>query len=653
MQVLLLGIGLLALGGVAAGLLGGSGARAAGVGVGATLAGCALGLIPTVRVLATGTVGALELPWSVPGGAFHVALDRLSALFLLPVFLLPPLAAIYGAGYLRGRPARRVAASWLCFDLLVASMAMVLVARNAVLFLTAWEMMALSSFFLVTFEHEREAVRSAGWTYLIATHLGTALLLAWFALWGASTGSLDFDAFHRPPGWGAAGAGGAALLALVGFGTKAGLMPFHIWLPEAHPAAPSHVSAVMSGVMVNLGVYGLLLARVWLGPPEAAWGPVLLVVGGASALGGLLLALGQTDLKRVLAYSTVENVGVVVTGLGLGLVGERLDHPAVTLLGYGGALVHLLNHTAFKGVLFLGAGAVLHATGTVEMSRLGGLWRAMPRTGLAFFVGSAAAAALPPLNGFAGEFLILLGAYRALDSASALAVLAVLGLVTGLAAATFTRAFGIVFLGVARNTAGGTAHEPDRAMTWPMLGLAAGCLALGLAWPGLFVAAAQALAALGLAGAEPTAAAPGLFRLQLVAFLFLGLSVLVALGRRLTLARRRVASAPTWGCGFARPTSRMQYTASSFAEPLTSWFAALAPTGRRVQAPLGYFPPAASLDLVTEDPLRTRFYAPLFARLERLAARLRWLQHGRVQLYVLYIALTLVALLVWGMGWLR
>jgi formate hydrogenlyase subunit 3/multisubunit Na+/H+ antiporter MnhD subunit len=659
LSVLGVGLGLLLAGGLAAALAGSSPGRATRFGVAGTVVGCATALVPALRVLATGSAESLRLPWAVPGGAFHVELDPLSAVFLLPVLVVSPLAALYGGAYLRAHAGgRSLGSPWLFFNVLVVAMALVVVARNAVLFLVAWEVMALASFFLVTLDDDRESVREAGWIYLIATHLGTAFLLARFVILGSGSGSLDFDGFGRGAGWTPAGASGVFALALVGFGTKAGLVPFHVWLPEAHPAAPSHVSAVMSGVMVKMGIYGLVLTRLWLGPPEAAWGWLLVGIGAVSALVGVLLALAQTDLKRMLAYSTVENVGIVALGLGLGAVAERSGHTQAALLGYGGALVHVLNHAVFKSLLFLGAGSVLHATGTVEMSRLGGLARWMPRTGLVFVVGAAAVSAVPALNGFPGEFLILLGAYSVPGTGLALAVIAPLALASGLAAATFTRAFGIAFLGEARSPGATRAHEVGVAMQFAPGALAAGCVLLGLAFPTVYSTVATAfagsLAAAGGTARQARIEAPGgLDRLQVALVAFVVLAALAAAARRRIVAARPAGASATWGCGFARPTPRMQYTASSFARPLLALFAAVVPTFRAVQASAGLFPPSAAFATATPDPFRHALYAPAFRAVSRSLAWLRWLQHGRVQLYVLYIAVVLVALLVWGMGWLR
>src|SRR5208337_3084062 len=343
-------------------------------GVGGILIGCMCGIVPAVRVVLGEPSQSIRMAWDVPYGSLFLELDPLSGFFLIPVFVLCALAAIYGAEYLEAyRGKKALAPPWFFFNLLVASMVVVILARNGVLFLMAWEMMALSSFFLVTFEDEKESTRQAGWTYLVASHIGTAFLLVLFVLLGRANGSLDFDRFSA--------SSGAPLMfvpALVGFGTKAGFIPLHVWLPEAHPAAPSHVSAVMSAVMIKTGIYGLLRILTFLGPPQAWWGWVLCVVGLTSGILGVLLALAQHDLKRLLAYHSVENIGIIALGLGVGILGVSRRSTMLTVLGFGGGLLHVQNHALFKGLLFLGAGSVLHGAGTREIDHLGGLTKRMP-----------------------------------------------------------------------------------------------------------------------------------------------------------------------------------------------------------------------------------------------------------------------------------
>lgn len=331
---------VLLAGGVAA-LAAGRSARAACVlGPLGVLGGSALATVEAIGVLVDGRIVSVRIPWQMPLGSWNMLLDPLAALFVVPIALVGALAAIYGSEYLRAHAAHRnLGVSWFWFNVLMASMLLVVVARNGLFFLVAWEIMSLSSFFLVMFDDHEDSVRRAGWTYLVATHLGTAFLLATFVLLGRSSGTLDLDRCSVAPEL----AGTIFLLALIGFGTKAGLVPLHVWLPEAHPAAPSHVSAVMSGLMIKTGVYGLLRVLTLLGAPPAWWGWTLLGVGVVTGIVGVLLALAQHDLKRLLAYSSVENMGLVTIGAGLGLLGIHYRQPVLAALGLTGALVHVVN----------------------------------------------------------------------------------------------------------------------------------------------------------------------------------------------------------------------------------------------------------------------------------------------------------------------
>jgi hydrogenase-4 component B len=629
------------------------------IAAGGVVAGGVVGAIPALRVLLGGPAETLRWAWAIPFGEFAVELDALSAWFILPILLLSALAAVYGVEYLAAwRREKALGPAWFFFNLLVASMVITVLARNAVLFLIAWEVMALASFFLVTFEDERESVREAGWTYLVATHLGTAFLLAFFILLGRDTGSLDFEQWAGSGAVAPATAGLLFALAVIGFGTKAGFMPLHVWLPEAHPAAPSHVSALMSGVMIKTGIYGLFRALTFLGPPPLWWGWVLIGIGLSSGILGVLFALAQHDLKRLLAYHSVENIGIIALGMGVGLIGASANSPALVLLGLSGSLLHVVNHALFKGLLFLGAGSVLHGAGTREIDHLGGLLKRMPWTGTTFLIGAAAISGLPPLNGFVSELFIFAGAYAGVTSAGAnvalpgLAVIAGLALIGGLATACFTKAFGIVFLGEPRSDHAAHAHETGWAMRWPLLLLAAACFGVALLAPVLPKVLAPVLVELtGMpVDAVGTALAPATRVLVLVVtatLVLAGLVVLLSLFRRWLLADRSVVPGVTWDCGYAQPTARMQYTASSFAQPLTRLFRVLLWTRTRVETPAGILPKAASLATDTPDLCHGNLYQPAFVKLNSGLARFRWIQHGNVQLYVLYIALTLVALLLW------
>ncbi len=663
--MLILALLIILAGGSAALLAGRRTALAASLAVGATVIGSLLGLWSAVSILLGHTASlSTTLPWPVPGGRMALALDPLSAFFLVPIFLLSPLCAIYGAAYLKGEGAHRsLGPQWFFFNGLVAAMALVVTAANAVLFLAAWEIMSLASFFLVAFDHQRPEVRRAAWTYLLACHLGGACLFALFLLAGQFCGSLDFADFAPLATAGAGLALMLFLLALIGFGTKAGLLPLHVWLPDAHPAAPSHVSALMSGVMVKTGIYGILRVLTWLPLPPAWWGILLAVLGILGALFGIAMAVLQGDIKRCLAYSTVENVGIIFLGLGLGLYGVGEGLPGIAALGFAGGLLHLWNHALFKGLMFLGAGSLVHSTGTRDLSRMGGLLRRMPMTATLLIGGSLAIAALPPLNGLVSEWLIYLGLLQAgllYGSYAGLVPLLMVGLlgVTGaLAMVVFTRLVGIALLGEPRSPASAAAHEAPLAMTLPMQVLLAGCLAIGL-----FPQAAGRLLTGPLQILAPGASLPlnelfgPLARLgRWGGLLLLGLAAAGLLMAWLQKVRPS-ARAATWGCGFAFPSARMSYTAVAFAELAQSRLlpAVLRPEIEQF-SPQGLFPVPGRLQQTSRDPLLSRCFQPLFTYLGDRAVRLRWLQQGRLPIYLLYIFLTCVVLMVWSIlaerGW--
>ena len=616
---------------------------------------------------ARGAEDSLILSWNgTVGASFSVGMDPLTGVFLLPIYGLGAACAAFGAGYMRRyRDRRSLGPSWLFYGLLVASMALVVLARNAVLFLLAWELMSISSYFLVTFEREKEGVAEAGITYLVAAQIGTAFLLVLFLLLGArgsaaaagAPAALDFSRFGGLSG-GAAGA--AFLLALVGFGTKAGIVPLHVWLPEAHPAAPSHVSALMSGVMIKTGIYGIVRVLGFLGAPAPWWGWTLLAVGAVSSILGVLFALAQHDIKRLLAYHSVENIGIICLGLGIGLLGVSHGVPLMAVLGFAGGLLHVVNHALFKGLLFLGAGAAAQAAGTRDLDGLGGLGKRMPVTAAAFLIGALAICGLPPFNGFVSEFLVYGGAGVAIaaagiaPAAAGAVAVASLALVSGLAAACFTKVFGIAFLGEARTGEAAASREAPLSMLAPMLVIAAACAGIGLL--GSVAVSALAPLALQLAGL-PAEIGPSLVRpaadalgnVLLAAGLLAGLTGALAL-LRVLLLRRRTRRAPTWDCGYAAPSARMQYTSSSFAQPLLAVFRGIVAPRRTWTGLPDLFPKEAHFSTETLDPFEHGVYRPLFRGIGWALARLRLLQHGRLQLYVLYIAATLLVLLVWKLG---
>ena len=642
MTVFFLGLAGVALAGIA-GLSARNYPALAGRLVGGLIAaGCLVALLPAVRVLAGGTAPQARIALPGPGGPWVFGIDQLSAAFLI-VVLVPGLAnAIAGLRDFRAAPA-------LLFAIELVALALVVTARAVVAFLVAWEVMAVLAYFLVIADYDRAEVRRAGLVYLVATHAGTLALFVLFAIWAGAGGGLTFaDLAARAP---LLPAGGAAVLwlALLGFGLKAGLVPLHFWLPDAHAAAPTHVSALMSGVVIKMGVYGLFRVVSLTSVPPAWFGWLVLALGIVTGVLGVLWALAQHDLKRLLAYHSVENIGIILMGLGAGVLGVTYHVPSIAVLGFAGALVHTMNHALFKSLLFLGAGTVAHATGTRTLDQLGGLARRMPLTWVAFLIGSAAIVGLPPLNGFVSEWLVyqaLVGSGGSVGSIS-LTVVGVVGLalIGGLALACFAKVCGVVFLGRPRSPAAERGHDEGAAIVGPMLGLAAACAAIGVA-PAAVVRAALAVGA-GMAAVPVTAAGPGIDA-ALGSISLLSLAVLVALGCgvlgvRELRRRRAITQAPTWGCGYALPTARLQYTASSFAAPLLALFGPLA--GVRVsRGPDGAFH-SHPREIVFDAVL-----LPVWHRVRTGLTRLRTIQHGRLWVYLLYLIAVLLLLLLYLAG---
>jgi len=653
LRLSLAAIALTALAGVPGLAFGRRSAAGQGIATLLSLAAALLGSGAALVALAGGRVETLTLAGPLGALPFHLRLDPLAAFFLLPIHVLGGAGTLYGVRYWRqaehpsnGRQLR------LCFGLLVAALAGVVLAADAIAFLFAWEIMALSAFFLVSTEDERTEVQQAGWVYLVATHAGTLALFALFGLLWAVSGSLELRPL--PSGASRPGVTGVLfLLALLGFGLKAGLVPLHFWLPAAHAQAPSHVSALLSGVVLKMGIYGLLRILTLLPAPPPAVGMLLLAAGAGSAVYGVLFALGQHDLKRLLAYHSIENVGIIVMGLGLALIGVSANQPAWAALGLGGCLLHVWNHALFKGLLFLAAGSVIHGAGTREIDRLGGLAGPMARTSTLFAIGAAAICGLPPLNGFVSELLIYVGLLRVtgdgVDGVWSMAPLAVplLAMSGAMAIACFVKVFGTVFLGPARSEPAAHAHEAPPSMLVAMLPLALGCIAIGTL-PVLVMPLLDRVAGawLRLEGAPPSLAELLPWHLVmgtnavLVAGVLAGALALSARARGRTDAR-----AVTWDCGYARPAPTMAYTASSFAQILVDLHAWLLRPRSEDAVSREVFPPARKFHVSVPEHVLEGVLVPLWAGLRRTLLPLRAVQQGRVQQYLLYVLLTLCVLL--------
>lgn len=628
-----------------------------------------------------GGAGVLGATWTwstpllVPLGGLELAMDPLAGLFLVIIGATTLPVLLYAAG-----AAPRDTRGALALLGFVATMAAVPLAANVVTFVLAWELMALASYLLVldgaaapghagsegAGAEAAEAARAA-WVYAVMTHAGLACLLGGMLLLGAHTGSLRFVDWRGLAATLPAGTrDGAFLLLALGFAGKAGLMPLHVWLPLAHPAAPSHVSALMSGVMIKLGLYGLARAAFeWLAPLPAGWGVAVMIVGAISAAAGILYAVVERDIKRLLAFSSIENVGVIAVALGATLVFQASGQPALAVLALAAALYHTVNHAAFKGLLFLAAGALTHSAGTRDLDAMGGLIKRMPWTGACFLLASLAVAAMPPLNGFVSEWLIFQALLQNVRipapplNLAFTAGLACLALTAGITIACFVKASGTALLALPRSAGAAAAREVGPARRAAMIILAVACAGLGAAaWlivPRLAYVAARLT---GGPGAWPEAsglaiALPGDFaRLSMpVVTLALGLGFAVP---ALVLAWRGRAGGrrpgETWGCGRILQTARMEYTATAFSNPFARVFDFVY---RSEQARVVDAHPSSRLYVraihyrhesraVVEDYL----YRPLGRGLRALTARVRLLQSGSANVYLAYILAALLVLLV-------
>jgi formate hydrogenlyase subunit 3/multisubunit Na+/H+ antiporter MnhD subunit len=619
------------------------------------LCGVALAVVAAASLSAPPEQLTLEI--GLPDLPMHVRRDALTSLFL---FLLGATSAgisIFGAGYFRSGHGTSPGLLCLQYHLFIASMGFVLLADDAYAFMMAWETMALSSYFLVTTQHGLAEIRRAGFLYLLMAHIGAIAILLSFGVMQGGSWQFTFDAMreaHLAPQWAAV----AFLLALFGFGAKAGLVPLHVWLPEAHPAAPSPVSALMSGVMLKTAVYGVLRVTFdLLGNVEWWWGLVPLALGLFTALFGVVFAAAQTDMKRLLAYSSIENIGIIFTGLGLSIVFLGVGMPSLGALALIALLYHSLNHAFMKSLLFLGTGAVLHSTGERNLGRLGGLIHRMPWVAWLTLVGALALAGLPPLNGFVSEWLLLQAFLFAHDVPHTFINMllplgaAVVALAAALAAYVMVKFFGVVFLGQPREAALARAHDAGVLERIGLLWLALGCFALGLL-PTYVIGALRVVVEQLTGAILPNQAAPWWLlvplpdrRASYSAPLFLvalAAVVILAIWAVRLFYHRRTRRAAPWDCGFGGLNARMQDTAEGFGQPIRHIFGPFFAVKRELPSP---FDEAPHYRITVGDRIWQILYLPLGPLVQRVADAFAWLQQGRISTYLLYSFITLVVLL--------
>lgn len=608
------------------------------------------GLTGAISVLVSQTETVIKLNWHLPMGPMICSVDSLSAFFMIPVFIITACASIYSIGYWPAKEnLQNIRRLTFFLGALTSAILWVVMAGSAALFLFAWEIMAISAFFVLTADDSDTEVREAGILYLICTHIGTLALFVLFAVLNYASGSFAF------PDQGSVEAGNFIatvlfFLGIFGFGIKAGIMPFHVWLPSAHANAPSHVSAVMSGIILKIGIYGILRLLSFFRDIPLWWGITILTVGVVSGVLGVVFAIAQHDLKRLLAYHSIENIGIIMMGIGISLIGISEKSSILIMLGMAGALLHVMNHATFKALLFLGAGSVIHAVGTREIDRMGGLLRKMPWTAAFFLTGAVAICGLPPLNGFVSEFFIYLGLFSnaahgngASAAACALAAPS-LALIGGLALACFVKVFGVVFLGTGRFQLEKHAHEAGLSMCIPMAVLASICIFIGVA-PFMIAPVLESAvsewnhsAAIDIALAE---AVP----FKWISIMAIALISVIVFLYFAGIRKASSEKSSTWGCGYAEPTPRMQYTASSFANTIIGLFTGVLCPATHKPEIKSVFPKRSKFSSHVPETVLERIYLPLLHRVSDRLTAIRKLQHGHLHFYILYIFLTLIALM--------
>jgi hydrogenase-4 component B len=600
------------------------------------------------------------------GFVLTYTVDGLSAWFLVVLSVLAAPIALFSIDYLgQEHLSRRSVFVGVGFNALLGALEIVFAADTVITFLFAWELFTLLTAALVATEHEVSANRRAAYLYLVMSHVGTGCLIAGFLTLAAASGSVSFATVLSGHAVSGPLRDGLFALFFLGFGVKAGVIPLHVWLPEAHPSAPTNISALMSGVLIKAGIYGIMrVCAFGLGVPRLSWGVFVVAVGGLSAVLGVLYALMQHDLKRLLAYHSIENIGIILLGLGAAMMALSYGRGDVASVGIAASLFHVLNHAVFKGLLFLGAGSVITATGTRHIEQFGGLLRRMPWTGLFFLIGAIAISGLPPLNGFASEWLTFqafLFGFRGSAEPPVMFLFpvaaALLALTAALAAACFVKAFGICFLALPRSVAAAEAREASAVMLLPQACLAALCVGLGLL-PGLVLRVLggvmaslpglQPQADMGQGAMEIASRSSGLNAFDHVAPAVIGTALLGGLAAAAWITRRAAATrrVPTWGCG-GELTARMEYTATAFSKPLMMIFGAVYRPTRQVEALTTvspYFPAEVRYRSEIENTFERYVYGPLVRGIFRIADGMNVLQAGSLHAYLGYVIALVVSL---------
>ncbi|HOB84463.1 MAG TPA: proton-conducting transporter membrane subunit [Bacteroidales bacterium] len=591
----------------------------------------------------------VEAPTGFSGGGFLLIIDRLSAFFIIVINITVFTGFLYARGYLapyqEGSNNLRFSIHYFSYLWLFISMLLVVMVRNGLFFLIAWEIMALSSFFLVIFEAEKRMIMKTGISYLIQMHLGMFFILIAFILVERATGRMNFDSlgiyFSSNPNI------LLFMLFFIGFAIKAGFIPLHTWLPEAHPAAPSHVSGVMSGVMIKMGIYGIIRVIIYLQHDLLQIGVIIVVISLISSLLGVMMAIVQHDLKRLLAYHSIENIGIIGLGIGTGVIGIATNNKLLTVFGFSGGLLHVLNHSLFKSLLFFSAGSVYRATHTRNIEEMGGLMKKMPYTSLLFLLGSLAICGLPPFNGFISEYIIYMGMFDSLSASNLyqsimlIIVIAGLSLTGGLAIFCFTKAFGIAFLGEARSEKASNASEVIKSMILPQIIPAIFILLIGLAsvW---FVKPVTGIVTetFGIPGMmiAPEQVPDSLVKISIISGIFMLFVITLLIYRYYHLKSRTVSAGPTWGCGYTAPSPKQQYTSTSFAYNYNHLAKPLLQT-KKIMKDIEQneiFPAGRTFESQSDDVFRKYIIDKPVGWISELLKKIAMMQTGLIQHYILY-----------------
>lgn len=610
-----------------------------------SFAGAVFCLKPAINVLCTGNTLSKVFKFNNIFGSISFSIDSLSTFFIFVITVMSLASVIFSKGYLAEylKLGKNINFHLMFLVMLIASMLLVVTCQNAFVFLICWEIMSLSSFFLVIFENEKKEVLKVGIKYLVFMHVSVLFIMMAFALMSIHSGSFDFNSFKNVLQNNSHLANIVFCLAFIGFGTKAGFVPFHNWLPDAHPAAPSHVSAIMSGIMIKIGIYGILRTLTWIVTPSLLISYAVLVISVISGLYGVLYAISQHDLKRLLAYHSIENIGIIGIGIGVGMLGLAYNIPIIAVLGFAGGILHILNHSIFKELLFLSAGSVYVKTHTRNVEELGGLIKSMPKTALLFLIGSIAICGLPPFNGFVSEILIYFGMFKSLSVhhfafiTIMLFAIAGLALIGTMAILCFTKAFSVIFLGMPRSEAAEKVKsDNENSMILPMSFLAVLTLVIGIFPQYAFSFVLKTVNVFTDANTKMYSEPLELMQfISLYAISFI-LIVLTLVFLKKIICKKKVAFFETWGCGYNRANNKMQYTASSYASPFLSMLKPLFKKVFDIERPKKLFPKNAHFSLQVDDIEEEYLIKPLVKYDEWFLSKFESIQNGNIQSYIKY-----------------